>query len=261
MKHMTTARTVATLTVAAALAACASGGMSGASGTAGTSTPSTGAGVIPPTNTGIAIPSTGADTAGSRNAPPTGAANSRNGTGVGNASLGGGLVGQPSGAAAVPGNSLSNIGSDARIVSAIDVANTDEIAAAMLARQRASSPRVRAFADDMLKDHTAMQTQDRVLAQNPQFVASDSAGVTREMRREDDAALVKLQNVPAGPGFDEMYIANEITAHKRTLALLNAAKAQTHNDQLQDMIGKAIPEVQEHLNNALALQTAMGWHS
>lgn len=274
-QHIGTARLIASITTLAALGACMSGsgtGSMGGTGSAGTpgasvgsstggatgTTTGTTAAPIAPTNTGDVAPAAPVDTAPNKITPPTGAANSTVGTGTGVAGLGGGLTGKAAGAVTVPGNLITNIGSDARIVSAIDVVNTDEIAGAMLAREKATSPRVRAFAEQMITDHTRLQGADRALASESKFISSDSADVTREMRRSDQAAMVRLQAMPRGPGFDAAYIRGEIGDHKQALALFNAAKPQASAGRLGDLITMAIPVLQQHLNEAMAIQASMG---
>ncbi|MGI8509218.1 MAG: DUF4142 domain-containing protein [Gemmatimonadaceae bacterium] len=274
-QHIGTARLIASITTLAALGACMSGsgtGSMGGTGSAGTpgasvgsstggatgTTTGTTATPVVPTNTGDVAPAAPVDTAPNKMNPPTGAANSTVGTGTGVAALGGGLTGKAAGAVAVPGNLITNIGSDARIVSAIDVVNTDEIAAAMLAREKATSPRVRAFAEQMITDHTRLQGADRALASESQFISSDSAGVTLEMRRNDRAAMVRLQAMSRGQGFDAAYIRGEIDDHKQALALFNAAKPQARDGRVSDLITMAIPVLQQHLNDATAIQASMG---
>lgn len=269
--HIGTARLIASITALAALGACMSGsgtGNMGGTGGEGTTTgatagasigsPGTTATPIVPTNTGDVARGAPVDTAPNNMTPPTGAANSTNGTGTAVAGLGGGLSGKAAGAVTVPGGTIKNIGSDARIVSAIDVVNTDEIAAAMLAREKATSPRVRAFAEQMIIDHTRLQGADRALASESKFISSDSADVTREMRRSDQAAMVRLQAMPRGPGFDAAYIRGEIDDHKQALALFNAAKPQASDGRLGNLITMAIPVLQQHLNDATAIQASMG---
>lgn len=257
--HFNNAKLMASLATLATLGACMSGsgtGSMGGSTSAGTSTGTMNAPVAP-TNTGQVAPAGAVDTSATRT-PPTGAANSTNGTGTAVAGIGGGLSGAPSGAVAVPGNTITNIGSDARIVSAIDVVNTDEIAEGMLVRQRATLPQVRAYAEEMINDHTRLQGQDRALAANPAFISSDSADITREMRRKDNASMVRLRAMPNGADFDVAYIAGEVSGHKDALALLNAAKTQARDSRVSDLITAAIPVVQHHLDQAIAIQRTMG---
>lgn len=267
-QHIGTARSVASLITVAALGACMSGSGTGSMGGSGSAGATTGASVgtttgttaapIAPTNTGQTAPAGSVDTASAKMTPPTGAANSRVGTGNAVAGLGGGLTGSASGAAGTPGNAITNLGSDARIVSAIDVVNTDEIAGAMLARERATSPRVRAYAEHMITDHTRLQGADRALASESQFISSDSADVTRQMRRSDEASMVRLRALPRGAAFDAAYIQSEIGDHKQALALFNAAKGQARDGRVRDMITMAIPVIQEHLSTATTIQASMG---
>ena len=158
--------------------------------------------------------------------------------------------------AAFNGTALANLGSDARIVSAIDIANTDEIAAGMLARQRAANPRVRAFGDRMANEHTQLQTADRNLAQQARFIASDTADAALQMHRMDEAALARLQTAQ-GAAFDELYLQSQIDAHKRTLMLLKASRDQARDATLKSMIDTAIPKVQSHLDEATRLQATI----
>lgn len=274
-QHISTARLIASVTTLAALGACMSGsgtGSMGGTGSAGTPVASVGsstggatgtttgttAAPVAPTNTGNVAPAAPADTAPNKMTPPTGAANSTVGTGTGVAGLGGGLTGKPSGAVTVPGNLITNIGSDARIVSAIDVVNTDEIAGGMLARDKATSPRVRAYAQQIVTDHTRLQGADRALASESQFISSDSADVTREMRRSDQATMVRLQAMPRGPAFDAAFMSGEVADHKQALALFNAAKSQARDGRIADLITMAIPVLQQHLNEAMAIQGSLG---
>ncbi len=263
MKHIANAKLIASVTSLAALGACMSSSGTGTMGGAGTAAPSPSATVgttaapVAPTNTGTPAAPGQVDTSATKT-PPTGASTSQVGTGTGVAGLGGGLVGKPSGAAAVPGNVITNIGSDARIVSALDVVNTDEIATAMLAREKATSPRVRMFAERLLTDHTRLQGVDRALAAHPEFVSSDSADITREMRRSDNAALVRLRAMPKGPGFDAAYIAGEIDDHKHAIELANASVNQAQDPRVKELASSSIPALQEHLNMAMAIQQSMG---
>ncbi|MGI8546129.1 MAG: DUF4142 domain-containing protein [Gemmatimonadaceae bacterium] len=264
MKHIANAKLIASVTSLAALGACMSSSGTGTMGGAGTAAPppsatvGTTAAPVAPTNTGTPAAPGPVDTSAATKTPPTGAANSRVGTGTGVAGMGGGLVGKPSGAAAVPGNVITNIGSDARIVSALDVVNTDEIATAMLAREKATSPRVRMFAERLLTDHTRLQGVDRALAAHPEFISSDSADITREMRRSDNAALVRLRALPKGPGFDAAYIAGEIADHKHAIELANASVNQAQDPRVKELASSSIPALQEHLNMAMSIQQSMG---
>lgn len=207
-------------------------------------------------NTGAAVPAK-IDTTP---APPSGAANSVVGTGTGTASLGTGVApgsAEANSMAAGGIGSMSALGGDAHIVSLVDVINTGEIAEGMLARERATLPQIRAFANQMVQQHTRMQTDDRTLAKNPVFIAGDSAQVARQMVQQSRDQLAQLQSAPAGAGFDAMYIADQITDHQLALAALNAAKQQAQDGQVLKLVTAAIPLVQQHLDEARQISATM----
>jgi len=213
----------------------------------------------PTRNTGAAVPAK-IDTTPT---PPSGAANSVTTVGTGTASLGTGVTPGSGGASSMQaGGSYSTaaLGGDAHIVSLVDVINTGEIAEGMLARQRATLPQIREFANRMVQEHTQMQTQDRTLAKDPAFVAGDSAQVTRTMVQESREELAKLQAAPAGAAFDALYITDQINDHQQALAALNAAKQQARDGQVLKLVTAAIPQVQAHLDAAKQISATMTAH-
>lgn len=247
------AAAAAALAALAGLGACATGTATTASGTTPTTDVNAPAG--PTRNTGRAVPAA-ADTA---KAPPSGAANSAAVTGSGNANLGSGVTpgaGAPTDASAA-GATLANLGSDAHIVSAVDIINTGEIAEGMLARQRATLPQIRAFANRMVQEHTDMQTQDRALAKDPALVAGDTAEVARNMMHQSQVDLASLQKQPAGAAFDALYLDDQIKDHQAALDLLDAAKTQARNGEVKNLVTDAIPKVQAHLDAAKAIRATM----
>lgn len=210
-------------------------------------------------NTGAAVPAK-IDTTPT---PPSGAANSVTGTGTGSASLGTGIAPGSSDAdrqGTAEGGTLFNLGGDAHIVSLVDVINTGEIAEGMLARERGTLPQIRAFANQMVQEHTQMQTADRTLAKNPVFVAGDSAQVTRKMAQDGREELAKLQQAPAGAAFDAMYIADQITDHEAALNALKAASTQARDGAVADLVKSAIPRVQAHLDEAKRISATLTAH-
>lgn len=232
-----------TLALVAGLAGCASG-----TGMQGTSSGTAGAGGV----AGAVNPA--ADTMSGRPADTTsGRAADTTGRAVPPAS-----AASPAGQGVSMGGMFANLGGDARIATAIDVANTGEIEAGQVARQRARNSSVRAFADRMVRDHTRMQAQDRTLGANPALVESDSTNVMGQMRRQNDVAVARLRSASPGAQFDSMYVNQQVDAHRQTLALLTAARTQAQDQKLRDAIDAAIPQVQSHLDQATGLQRTLG---
>lgn len=250
--------TTSLLSAAAAAAMVALGACASTTNTASGTTPTTDVGAPggATRNTGVAVPAK-IDTTP---APPSGAANSVTGTGTGSASLGTGVApgsGEANSMSAGGVGSMASLGGDAHIVSLIDVINTGEIAEGMLARERATLPQIRAFANQMVQEHTRMQTDDRTLAKNPVFIAGDSAQVAREMMQQSRDQLAKLQQAPAGAVFDAMYMSDQVTDHQLALDALNAAKTQARDGAVLKLVNAAIPRVQAHLDEAKRISGTM----
>jgi predicted outer membrane protein len=72
-----------------------------------------------------------------------------------------------------------------------------------------------------------------------------------ELAKEDATAL---QGAPKGAEFDRTYIEKAVAGHQAVLDLLDRSEQATTNSQVKALIGKARPEVQEHLTKAQAIQ-------
>ncbi len=67
-----------------------------------------------------------------------------------------------------------------------------------------------------------------------------------------------LQSAPKGPKFDQVYIEQEIAAHKAVLDLAEKAHGQAQNEELKALIEKAKPVIQKHLDQAEEIQGKLG---
>jgi putative membrane protein len=91
-----------------------------------------------------------------------------------------------------------------------------EIATAQLAAKNASSPAVKAFAQDMIKAHTDSTTKIKMAAGK----LAPNAILTRD-QNDDLAELGKL----TGATFDKEYMDGQVDAHEDALALMRAFAA------------------------------------
>jgi putative membrane protein len=64
--------------------------------------------------------------------------------------------------------------------------------------------------------------------------------------------------MPKGAAFDKAYIDHSVADHQSVLTTLDAALAAAQDPQLKDMLTKAKPKVQEHLDKAKAIQGKLG---
>jgi putative membrane protein len=146
--------------------------------------------------------------------------------------------------------------SDAEILSAIGMTNTSEIGEGKLAASKAKSADVKSFANDMVKDHTSMQSDADKLAKKASLTPTAPAAAT-QMKAEATAMMDSLK-AATGTTFDQQYIAGQVADHQKALANLQSFESKAQNADLKNMIQQAIPKVQQHLDRAKELQTKLG---
>jgi putative membrane protein len=138
---------------------------------------------------------------------------------------------------------------DAQIAHIAYTAGQLDISAAELAKQKGSSKDVRAFADDMVRDHKAVNEKALALVKKLGVTPedNDTSKALSKQATEKRAELAKL----SGKAFDKAYIDNEVAYHKT----VNAALASTlipsaSNAELKDLLGTGLKIFQGHEQHA-----------
>lgn len=142
--------------------------------------------------------------------------------------------------------------SDANIVALLDEANKADSAAGALAATKATSADVKQFAKLMMSEHHALRLQGQQLAKKlnltPEAPATDPVAPMAQQE------MSMLESTPKGAEFDRAYIDQEVTVHKAVKDLLAQSKDAAQNQELKDLIGKAQPVIQKHLDQAESIQ-------
>ncbi len=146
---------------------------------------------------------------------------------------------------------------DPQIAHIAYTADNIDIRNGRLALQKSRSPQVRAFANDMVRDHTKVNNQALALLKQLGVQPEDN-DTSRVLTQAADSEYTKLQAL-RGPAFDREYATNELAYHQQ----VNAALAQTlipnaKNPQLKDLLQSAAPIFQEHEQHAQMLVDRMG---
>jgi len=150
----------------------------------------------------------------------------------------------------------AEIRSDANVFGALHAANTAEIAAGTLAQQRATDSAVRAFAAEMVNDHTAMERDRTALESRLMVTRTTPSGALMSVQGEEAEALNKQT---AGPDFDRLYVQQQVLDHQRTLDLIDASIAiATHEDLKKALQSQVRPAVVHHLAEARRLRDRVG---
>jgi putative membrane protein len=127
-----------------------------------------------------------------------------------------------------------------------------EMESSKLALQKSSDPKIKAFANMMIKDHT--KTTAATMA------AAKKAGMTPPPPAPDagiTASLTELQNA-SGTDFDRLYLAQQLPAHQAALDLHQSYAAGGDQPALKASAKAAVPIVQRHI--AMANKDHAGMH-
>jgi putative membrane protein len=144
---------------------------------------------------------------------------------------------------------------DAEILTLVSHSNSAEIASSKLALEQAQNAQVKAYAQDMIKAHTAMEQEGSKLGATLGVgtANTDKAEDKREDTAEDLDELREARNAQ----FDKAYMKFQVEAHEKTLKMLQDQQDKAQNAELKAMITKAIPQVQQHLTRAEQLRKAV----
>lgn len=156
------------------------------------------------------------------------------------------------------GASSTNTGgtwSDANIVALLDEANAADSSAGAIAATKGTAAAVRSFAKEMMRDHHTLRAQGAALAKklNVTPAAPSDDPVTSMAQNETST----LNSTAKGKDFDKAYIDAEVDAHKAVLDLATKAAGQTQTTELKNLIQKAAPLIQAHLDKAESIQKTL----
>ncbi len=144
---------------------------------------------------------------------------------------------------------------DANIAAILDGANAADSAAGLIASTKGTSAEIKSFGKDMMRDHHALRKagEDLVKKLNvtPELPAGDNSAATA-------AAWADTLNTTAkGAAWDKLYIDHEVAYHTAVLATAQTALGAAQNAELKDLITKAAPNIQAHLDHAKAIAAKM----
>jgi putative membrane protein len=163
---------------------------------------------------------------------------------------------QPKGEVPVDTNPVVAAATDPEIAFLLQTAGAVIQRRATLAKGRAKSTAVRAFADDVVLAHSQFnaQTVRLLLASNLVPVNSEQG---KRLMADGNTVFSEL-NQKDGALFDVAYIDHEIAFHQKLLALLDSALLPVvRNPDLRAELERARPMLAAHLENASALQRSV----
>lgn len=142
--------------------------------------------------------------------------------------------------------------SDPAIFYVLDAINMGDSAKGALASTKGTSAEIRGFAKMMTRDHHTLRQQGQDLAKR--LAITPAAPPGDSLPAKLDSAISRLTAAAKGRDFDKAYIDHEVAAHREALTIAVSAMAVTHNPEIKNLIQKAAPVVQAHLDKAEAIQ-------
>jgi putative membrane protein len=145
--------------------------------------------------------------------------------------------------------------SDANIAAVLDAANESDSAFGALAVRKGRSADVKNFGRLMMGEHHALRLQGQQLVKRLNVTPQPPANFDLPNKQRD--AMNDLQG-KSGADFDKSYIDHEVDYHKQVLQTAQQALDQAQNAELKDLIRKAAPVIQRHLDRAEQIQKRLG---
>jgi putative membrane protein len=146
---------------------------------------------------------------------------------------------------------------DAEIASIVVTANQVDIDAGALAKTRATDPKVKAFAEQMVTDHTGVNKSAVALVTKLKVTPEDNP-TSQALKAGGDKNLASLKTL-SGVEFDRAYVANEVAYHQQVLDALDKTLIPgAQNAELKALLVKVRPAFVAHLEHARQLQTSLG---
>jgi putative membrane protein len=145
---------------------------------------------------------------------------------------------------------------DPQIAMIAVTADNIDIEAGKLAESKTSNPKVKEFAQLMVRDHTSVNKQATQLAKKLNLTPEESA-TSRSLKSDGDKMMTKLKGL-SGAAFDKAYIDNEVSYHESVIkAVTDTLIPNAKNAELKSLLESAGPVFGSHLNHAKEIQASL----
>lgn len=126
-----------------------------------------------------------------------------------------------------------------------------EVQSSQLALTKATDPKVKAFAQKMVDDHTKANDELKALAASKGIELPKEPSIAQKAR-------MKLLDTADGANFDRRYAENMgVEAHEETLKMFRKASQGARDADIKALATKMVPALEQHLQMAQALHGEM----
>ena len=145
---------------------------------------------------------------------------------------------------------------DAQIASIVVTANQVDIDAGKLAASKGSNAEVKKFGQQMVTDHTGVNTQATQLVTKLKVKPEDNP-TSQSLTEGGDKTMARLKGL-SGAEFDRAYIENEVNYHQAVLdAVDKTLIPSASNAELKALLVKVRPAFVAHLEHAKKVQGSL----
>jgi len=145
---------------------------------------------------------------------------------------------------------------DAQIAHIAYTAGNIDVAAAKQALRKSKNPQVRAFAQDMVRDHTAVTQKALALVKKLKVTPEDNA-TSQSLKKDADAKLADYAKLN-GAAFDKTYAENEVAYHKTVNGALESTLIPSaQNPELKSLLETGLKIFQGHQQHAEQLAASL----
>ena len=130
----------------------------------------------------------------------------------------------------------------AKVLSRIHQADLTEIALAQMAEEKASSDEVRAYAVQLIEDHTNVDQSVKAMASKTDVNLRNGSA---RHQTADEKQLERKMKSANGADFDKMFLKETRTDHQRLISKLQQAREDASDDDLEALIDKVVPILQQ----------------
>jgi len=146
---------------------------------------------------------------------------------------------------------------DAQIAAIVVTANQVDIDAGKLAKSKGSNAEVKAFAEQMITDHTGVNKQATELVTKLKVKPEDN-DTSKSLKAGGEKNVTDLKALK-GVAFDKGYIDHEVVYHQQVLDALDKTLIPgAKNEELKALLVKVRPAFEAHLAHARQVQASLG---
>jgi putative membrane protein len=150
----------------------------------------------------------------------------------------------------------NTVPNDAQIAQIVLTADTVDVDYGKLAVKTTKNAEVKAFAETMIRDHTAVNDKAAALAKKLSLTPEASA-TSKSLKSDGDKMLAKLKGM-SGAEFDKAYVDNEVAYHESVIGALNTVLLpNAKNADLKALLETGKPIFESHLEHAKQLQKSL----